>query len=644
MTAVLWLLVGLPLVAGAVLAVSGRGADRWAAWFGIGVATAELGLAVAVTLGRPSVIAPFLAGLPVGLAVDGLSAVMVLTVAVVLLAVLLYTAGDFGPDEASSRFVGLVLIFAGAMLVAVTATSLLGLLLGWEVMGAMSYALIGFWWRDRERAESGNVAFLTTRAADLGLYLAAGAAFAALRSLDLDRLSTVDGWPLQVVTAGVVVAAAGKSAQLPFSFWLSRAMAGPSQVSALLHSATMVAAGAYLLLRLGPLLEASGWGAPAVAWLGGLTALALGAVAVVQTDLKQLLAASTCAQIGFMVMAAGTAGRVAGTEHLVAHAAVKSLLFLAAGAWLTALGTKDLVALRGAGRRWPAVGVPFAVGALALAGIPPLSLWVTKDAVLASALDDSAVLFAVGLAAAALSAVYAGKALVVILAKPDAEPLAGWDTEQRGTRRVPPLVSVPIIALALPAAGLAVFGLPGVADGMSGLLGTASIRPHPWEAAVSGAIAIAGVALAARWDRRTAGVAAARRHAFEVSPLPGPHPRDPAARPSMGSWLFGWFGLETAVRRVVVRPTMALAATLAGIDERVVDGAVSGAARATESAARLADRRLEWTVDAAVLAVARGARRLGVLARRPQTGQLYQYYAQAVAVLAVLAVLVLLVR
>lgn len=644
MTTALWLLIGLPLVAGALLAVAGRGIDRFATWLGVGVATAELGLAVAVALGRPSVVAPFLAGLPAGFTVDGLSAVMVVTVAVVLLAVLLYTVGDFGPDEASARFVGLVLIFAGAMLVAVTATSLLGLLLGWELMGAMSYALIGFWWRDRERVESGTVAFLTTRAADLGLYVAAGAAFAALRSLDLDRLSTVDGWQLHVVTAGVVVAAAGKSAQLPFSFWLSRAMAGPSQVSALLHSATMVAAGAYLLLRLGPLLDASGWGAPAVAWLGGLTALGLGAVAVVQTDLKQLLAASTCAQIGFMVMAAGVAGRVAGTEHLVAHAAVKSLLFLAAGAWLSALGTKDLAALRGAGRRWPAVGVPFAVGALALAGIPPLSLWVTKDAILASAREHSAVLFVVGLAAAALSAVYAGKALVVILAKPDTDPVASWDTEQRGTRRVPPLASVPIIALALPAAGLAVFGLPGVAGRMSGLLGAPAIRPDPWEATVSGVIAIAGVAVAALWDRRTAGVAAARGHAVELFPLPGHRRQGAAGRASTGSWLLGWLGLEAALRRVVVQPTMALAATLAAVDDRVVDGAVGGAARATESAARLADRRLEGTVNAAVLAVVRGARRLGVLARRPQTGQVYQYYAQAVAVLAVLAVLVLLVR
>lgn len=652
MTVVLWLLVGLPPVAGALLALAGRGPDRVVTWVGVAIGAVELGLAVVVAVDRPSVAAPFLAGLPVRLAVDGLSAVMVVTVAAVLLAVLVYTAGDLGPDEARSRFVGLVLLFAGAMLVTVTATTLLGLLMAWEVMGATSYALIGFWWRDPERVASGTTAFLTTRAADLGLYVAAGAAFAGLGSLDLDRLSTLDGWELQVVTAGVVVAAAGKSAQLPFSFWLSRAMAGPSQVSALLHSATMVAAGAYLLLRLAPLLDVSGWGAPTVAWLGALTALALGAVAVAQTDLKQLLAASTCAQIGFMVLAAGTAGLVGGAEQLVAHAATKSLLFLAAGAWLTALGTKDLAALRGAGRRWPAVGVPFAVGALTLAGIAPLSLWVTKDAVLASALEESPALYAVGLAAAVLSAVYAGKALVVVLARPSAEAEAGWDAEQRGTRRVPALVSAPIVALAVPAAGLAAFGLPAVADAVARTLGADPPQPQWWEAALSALLAVAGLGVAVVWGGRRVqpavpGVRVPTGRGelgVPATDAPGQHParRTPAA--GVAGWLGGWLGLEAAAGRVIVRPTMALASALATVDDRVVDGAVRATARATEWAARLADRRLEWTVDAAVQAVARGALRLGVLARRPQTGQVHQYYAQAVAVLAVLAVLVLVVR
>ncbi|WP_051815690.1 proton-conducting transporter membrane subunit, partial [Glycomyces tenuis] len=415
MSVLLWALPGLPLITGAALLVAGRRADRRAPVIGVVVAALLVPIAVLAAITRPSVQAPMLAGLPVELAVDGLSALMAVTVTVVTLAVLVYSVAEFGRDEAASRFFGLMLIFAGAMLATVTATTLLGLLMAWEVMGAASYALIGFWWREAWRVRGATTAFITTRAGDLGLYLAAGAAFAASGSLDLDRLAALPGPWLDAVTAGVLLAAAGKSAQLPFSFWLSGAMAGPSPVSALLHSATMVAAGGYLLLRLSPLLHESGWGAETAVWLGAATAVALGAVACAQRDLKQLLAASTCAQVGFMVLAAGAGSMVGGAAHLAGHAAVKSLLFLTAGAWLTVLGSKDLDRLRGAGRRHRLIGAAFTMGALALAGVPPLTLWVTKDLVLSGA---PTALWSAALVASALSAVYAGRALFTVLAPP----------------------------------------------------------------------------------------------------------------------------------------------------------------------------------------------------------------------------------
>ena len=385
-----WLLPAVPLAGGAGLAVAGMRVNRAAPAAGAGTAAVTLALACAAAALRPSGSAPLLAGVAVTFRVDGLSAVMVVTVAVVTLAVLVFAAGEFGPRENRGLFFGLMLLFAGAMLVTVTAATLPPLLMGWEVMGATSYALIGYWWREPRRVSAANTAFLTTRAADLGLYVAAGAAMAGgAGSLALASLPHATRPWLAVITVGVVLAALGKSAQLPFSFWLSRAMEGPSPVSALLHSATMVAAGAYLLLRLNPLLAASGWGAPVTAWAGAVTAVVLGLVAVAQADLKQLLAASTCAQVGFMMLAAGAGGVRAGTLQLVAHAATKSLLFLAAGAWLVALGTKQLPALRGAARRYPLVGVTFTIGAAVLAGWPPGSLWVAKDQVLAAALRDS---------------------------------------------------------------------------------------------------------------------------------------------------------------------------------------------------------------------------------------------------------------
>jgi len=482
------------------------------------------------------------------------------------------------------------------------------LLMAWEVMGACSYALIGFWWREDHRAGSGAIAFLTTRTADLGLYLAAGAALAGgVAGLTLAGLpAAASGWR-DVVAAGIVLAAAGKSAQLPFSFWLSRAMDGPSPVSALLHSATMVAAGAYLLIRLEPLLAATAWASATVAWLGVLTALVLGAIAVVQRDLKQVLAASTCSQIGFMVLAAGAGGPAAGAGQLVAHAATKSLLFLGAGAWLAGLGTKDLGRLEGAARRYPLLGVVFTVGALTLAGVPPLSIWVTKDAVLATALADSPALYVVGLAAALVSGLYAGRVLAIV-----------WKPADAAGTRLNRLLLAPLPVLAAAAALLGIGGLPVLAGRFSRLVGGPAVPVPTWfELAASGSIAVIGVVGAGAWART-------RR-----------------ISPETGGVLADWLHLERVARVAVAQPVTRMAAGLARFDDRVVDGGVRAAAATGTALGRLATLRVEVSIDAVVRGVAGGARALGRWAPRPQTGQLHHYYAQAAVALGVLAVLLL---
>ncbi|GAA2840233.1 proton-conducting transporter membrane subunit [Nonomuraea rubra] len=594
MTALAWLLPVLPMACGALLLVV-----RWRpAMVSVTVAVVTLVLAVLAAVARPSARTTLVSGIDSGVSVDGLSAVMVVTVAAVALAVLVFAAGEIGHP----RFHGFMLIFVGAMLLTVTATDLLLLLMAWEVMGAMSYALIGFWWREPWRVRSADVAFVTTRAGDLGLYVAAGAALLGGQSLALAELA---GSPwLDLVAAGVVLAALGKSAQLPFSFWLSRAMAGPSPVSALLHSATMVAAGAYLLLRLQPLLAATGWAATLVAWAGALTALLLGGVALAQRDLKQLLAASTCAQLGFMVMAAGLGAVAGGAAHLVAHAAVKSLLFLGAGAWLFSLGTESLDELRGAARRHRLVGVTFAVGALALAGVPPLSLWLTKDAVLAS--TDSLALFVVSLGAALLASAYAAKALIAVWraggpAQPDARALSARQL-------------MPLPALAAGAAVLGVVVTPWSFGAWSQLVG-GPVRPGPsgGELALSGALSLAIV------------IAMTRRTHWQ------------AARP----WS-RWLHLETVAVALVWRPLMWTASAVAWFDDRVVAGAVRAAGGLVMAASRVVMKPFETCADGVVAGVAAVAARLARLVRRPQTGQIHTYFAQAVAVLIVLALIIVL--
>ncbi|WP_214320347.1 proton-conducting transporter transmembrane domain-containing protein [Nonomuraea sediminis] len=706
MNALLWLLPGLPALTGGVLLLVRR-APRVVA---ISAAALTLALAVWAAVARPAVSARLV--FRSGLAVDGLSAVMVVTVAAVALAVLVFAAGELR----EGRFFGLMLIFVAAMLVTVTATDLVLLLMGWEVMGAMSYALIGYWWRDGSRVRAGTISFVTTRAGDLGLYLAAGAALAGALAASgaqtgalaaglgsafgpetaaggplgaftgtagsafagvagggvvpgpgLDGVLALGGLPglggiyRDLVAGGIVLAALGKSAQVPFSFWLSRAMAGPSPVSALLHSATMVAAGAYLLLRVEPLLAATEWAATVVSWAGVVTALLLGAVALAQRDLKQLLAASTCAQLGFMVLGAGVGAVAGGTAQLVAHAAVKSLLFLGAGAWLTALGTKDLGSLGTAARRYPLVGVTFTVGALALAGVPPLSLWVTKDAILGSVSQPA--LYGVALVAALLSAAYAAKALVAVWRPAsDAPPVLEHGPEPV-TGRVGVLQGIPLPVLAVGAATLGVVGLPSVFDAWSRLVGDAGAPgPTGGELVLSGALAVAVVAAvvivarrswvpaqagpmagrttemaAGRTDEVTAGrageVAAGR--AGEVAAG-----RGSGLGRAAGEWLY----LERGAEAGLWRPMLALARGAAWFDDHVVDGIVRAVPRAGMAAARVARRPFEVGVDGVVQGLARTAGRLGRVARRPQTGQVHTYFAQAAVALIVLAVVFAVMR
>ncbi|MFD6951733.1 NADH dehydrogenase [Nocardiopsis sp. TSRI0078] len=647
MTASLWALVGLPAAAGAVLLVAGRRADPVAAPCAVATAGLTLVAAAVAAVSRPSTSAPMLAGIGAGAAVDGLSAVAVLTVATVAAAVVLFASAEMGSDQARGRFFGLMLLFTAAMLATVTATGLFTLLAAWEVMGALSYALIGYWWGETSRVRSATLAFVTTRTGDLGLYLAAGAALAGgSGALRLSELAALDGGWRDAAVAGVVLAALGKSAQLPFSFWLSHAMAGPTPVSALLHSATMVAAGGYLLLRIEPALAATAWAGPALVWVGAATALLLGAVAFHQTDLKQLLAASTCSQLGFVVLAAGAGSVGGGMLQFTAHAAAKSLLFLCAGTWLAARGTQELGGLRGAARGSPPAGAAFAVGALAVAGLPPLPLWTAKDEVLAAALHLGPLPYAAGLAASAVSAAYAARALAAVWAPP---PAGEGGAPRRGSEhRSPPSEVLPPVALAAATVGLGVLVLPAAARWWRALLG-ASAEPGPagWETAVSGLLA--AVVLIITWR------ACARGRGEAV----------PGRR-----WAGGWLGLEAAANTLVARPVTALARALAALDDRVVAGGARAAAHATTSfsagladlddrvlargvrscasggrrAADLARDRGEAWADGAVRAVASGARILAGWALRPQTGLLHQYYVQAVVALVVLAAVVVLMR
>lgn len=410
----LWLLPLLPALGGGLLLIGGRRLDRLAGPCAILLALLACGLAGWVWSARPVTVLPWLGDWSLHLSGMDANAPLALLVAVMALLVLVYAQGFLAGHEARARFFGFMGLFLGAMLLLVLADDLLTLLIGWELVGMCSYALIGFWYHETERTQAALRAFVVTRTADLGLYLAALAAATGgtLLFAELADLPTV--WR-HWIAAGLVLAALGKSAQLPFTGWLSGAMQGPTPVSALLHSATMVAAGVVLLIKAQPLLQSVGWAGPLLVWLGVATALTAAVMALYQAELKQVLAASTVSQYGYLFAALGAGGVAGGVAHLVNHAAFKGLLFLCAGV-LVAQQVKHFRQMGGLQRRLPWMAGLFAVGAWSLAALPPLGGFFSKEALLHAVDQQQPLAYWLLLAGGFLTAAYAARAWLATFA------------------------------------------------------------------------------------------------------------------------------------------------------------------------------------------------------------------------------------
>lgn len=377
-----------PIAALVLILVIRRAADI------IAVAGAVLGMAGALAA-VPGVVsgsrATFafggLPGMPLQLLHEPLTAVFSATVATVAALVMLYAVGYMRQERDEVRFFAAMSFFVSAMQALVLAGDWLLFLACWELIGLASYLLIGFWFERPGVPGAATRAFLTTRGADLGMYLAALALISHSGTSDIAAsIAASEGQFL--VGLLLLLAAMGKAAQVPFQGWLQDAMLGPTPVSALLHSATLVAAGAILLIRTTSLFPP-----PvliAIGAVGGVTIVLTGVMALAQPDLKRLLAASTSSQLGFMLLAVAAGSPVAAVAHLVAHAAMKAALFLGAGIFQHASGSTAFEGLSGVGRAYPRSFWLFALAGLALAGVPPLAGFWTKDAIEAVAASSPA--------------------------------------------------------------------------------------------------------------------------------------------------------------------------------------------------------------------------------------------------------------
>ena len=354
----------------------------------------------------------------VGTVVDGLTVVMLFTVTLISLLVHVFSTNYMHGDVRFTHFFAFLGLFTTGMLVLVVSSSTLEMLFGWELMGLCSFALIGHWWEKQENSDAALKAFLTTRTGDVGLliglvitFFAAGQTF-DIQHINEVALSGTAETAFGVAGVALLVAVIGKSAQFPLHTWLPDAMAGPTPVSALIHAATMVVAGVYLLARLyGVFWESfdiADGAVNLVAVVGGVTILIAAALAFVQNDIKKVLAYSTVSQLGYMVMALGVGAWTAAVFHLFTHAFFKALLFLGSGSVSHAVHSFDMKKDMGGLRKYmPTTYVTFMIGSVALAGIFPLAGFWSKDEILLGArANDYVVFMVVGLIGAFLTAAY----------------------------------------------------------------------------------------------------------------------------------------------------------------------------------------------------------------------------------------------
>ncbi len=357
---------------------------------------------------------PGLPGMPLLLIATPLTALLSAMVAIVGSFVLVYAVGYMKTDAEKVRFFATMLLFIAAMQTLVLAGDWILLLSAWELIGLSSYLLIGFWYQKPGVKSAATRAFMATRSADLGLYIAVFILIASTGSSEIAATLNTSGTPATAAGLLLLITAMGKSAQTPLHDWLQRAMAGPTPVSALLHSATLVAAGAILLIRTAPMLTPDTL--LVIGIVGGVTAVVTGLIALGESDLKRMLAASTSSQYGLMLLAVGAGVPLAALLHLIAHAAIKSSLFLGAGVFQHSRESTMLEQLRGVGRERPKIFIGFALAALALAGIPPLSGFFSKDAIIAASLNSEYIwiLLPFALAGTLLTGGYMARALSIL--------------------------------------------------------------------------------------------------------------------------------------------------------------------------------------------------------------------------------------
>lgn len=584
-----WLIPLFPLIAFLIAISIGKQLKEIGVYVGIAAALASFVLSVLVLLER-------LGGntedytwdqwewlkigdlsLSMGFEINNLNALMLVIVSLVSLLVNIYSKGYMHDDERIHVFFGYVALFTFSMLALVISENMLQLYIFWELVGLGSFLLIGFWYHKPEARAAAKKAFIMTRIGDLGLLIAILLLFWYMPGHALDFSSIHNAFQDEKISGGVATAiallifvgAVGKSGQFPLHTWLPDAMEGPTPISALIHAATMVAAGVYLVARTYDIFLASPVALETVAYVGGFTAIFAATIGVAQNDIKRILAYSTVSQLGYMMMALGIGAYTAGVFHLFTHAFFKALLFLGAGSVIHAVHTQDINEMGGLAGKMKITAWTFAVGFLALSGIPPFSGFWSKDAILASAFDHAPGLFVVGLVAAFFTAFYMARLyFLVFTGKPRGE-------HHGHAHESPAVMTVPLIMLAVLAV-VAGFVQTPFGGGLGEWLGRPDAEHHGGTIVMilSTLVGLLGIGLG--W----------LMYGKQSIPRDAVSSRVPALYTLLNRKYF----IDELYQTVIVKPLGAIGLILNLIDDYIVDGLVKLSAGAIGGIGRVGSR------------------------------------------------------
>ncbi len=565
--------------------------------------------------------------------IDPLTAIMLLVVTGVGLLVHIYSIGYMHGEEGYPRFFCYLNLFMFSMLILIMADNYLLMFVGWEGVGLCSYLLIGYWYKRKSATTAGNKAFIVNRIGDAGFLLGIFTLFGTYGSLRYLDIFPNAGLATEAVATAITlflfVGAMGKSAQIPLYVWLPDAMEGPTPVSALIHAATMVTAGVYMIVRSNAIYALAPFSSEVVATVGAITAIFAASIGLVQNDIKRVLAYSTVSQLGYMVMACGVGAYLSGIFHLFTHAFFKGLLFLGAGSVIHALsGEQDMRKMGGLSQKIPVTCKTIAIGTIAIAGIPPFAGFFSKDEILSSAFSNGHyLLWGMGLITACMTSFYMFRLLFLTFF---------------GTSRVdhevahhihesPSTMTIPLIILAgfSVVIGFVVGFPPG-----GGLIHhfLAPIAPKGGAHLTLGLeLGLMGLSVAAA----LLGLLLSYLFYLKNPSLP-----QKLASTAQGLYqaLLNKYWVDELYDTFIVRPSLALSRFLWSFDQRVVDGIVNGTGWITLLESRVSEIFDCYVVDGAVNGVSNGLNFWSRLLRRLQTGAIQNYILGMVVGIVVLVV------